>query len=487
MEEIKIQNKQKLYEKIQQLSTPKKKDLFNRFGVILNGGSTDPEKNVRAWILTFNSKSFISNDQQFHSLKNQFFDTPLLNEKVRKNAIDSSLDELKPFIEYMLKERIDGGYFGIDSVIPYFGLMTTYQNLEEYRRLPMGIQKLKMMPSLQALLYLRYPTLEIPDSSNINQSIITKEKDDWDRVIKTSLKTDFNRSGLQDFFIPSLRSFTWWAGRIVRMDLTYRQDMVKYIVLFMVYVEYETSLTNDASPQNTEPSDGEMRNLYFNGKPEYNDDIQSGQKLKADKIVSWWNDLLFHSGKEMYHLGIDPLFIPTMVDQAIYIGNVLLETIFMFMIKDGSFLETKQKKYNFLTRTTTYLLGKCTTFRSINTYLSRILLQDHFPSFPRETQSQIVSRLWLTLVQTKMISEGLPSFKAFSLSSTKETIWTYAQRMGADTLLRLLCRYKDIMSQDQRTHIIDAASSIEMESPMNLCGIQVPRILVFLSFLVMCL
>jgi hypothetical protein len=263
--------------------------------------------------------------------------------------------------------------------------------------------------------------------------------------------------------------------------------MVKYIVLFMVDVEY------DAPPQNTEPSDGEMRDLYFNGKAVYerhdDDDIQLGQKSKADKIVSWWNDLLYHSGEEMYHLGIDPLFIPTLVDQAIYIGNVLLETIFMFMIPEGSFSTTQQRqeKYNFLTRMTTFLLGNYTTFRSINTYLSRILLLVHFPSFPRETQSKIVSRLWFNLVQTKMISEGLPIFKAFSLSSTKETIWTYAQRMGADTLLRLLCRYKDIMSQDQRTSIIEAASSLEMESPMNLCGIQVPRILVFLSFLVMCL
>jgi len=481
-------NNQEFYETIQQLPKQKKKKLFDRLGVILYGlyGVDSPKEKVREWIQKYNSPSSSTTHDALDADIVQSFRTSLLDEQVRKDAIDSSPDNLKPFIAYMLKERLDHGYFGIDSVIPYFGVMTTSLTLEEYQQLPMGIQKLKMMPSLQALLYLRYPTLDIPEINSVPSTIITKEKEYWNTEINAVLKRDFTRSGLQGFFNPSLRSYTWWAGRIVRMDLIYRQDMVKYIFLFMVDVEMGiTLLSNGAPPQVTEPSDNDMRDLYFNGKAVYQNN--NDQLQRADKIVSWWNDLLYHSGKEMNRLGIDPLFIPTFVDQAIYIGNVLLETIFMFMIPEGSFSTTQQRqeKYNFLTRMTTYLLGKCTTFRSINTYLSRILLVVHFPSFPRETQSQIVSRLWFTLVQTKMISEGLPIFKAFSLSSTKETIWTYAQRMGADTLLRLLCSYKDIMSQEQRTGIIDAASFLGFESPMNLCGIQVPSILVFLSLVVM--
>jgi hypothetical protein len=484
MSEITIQDNQQLYEEIQKLPHQKKKDLFHRFGEILYGQY--PIFRLRGWIQIYNnvSTSMFKLDADIV----QSFRTSLLNEQVRKYAIDSSPENLKPFIAYMLKERLDHGYFGINSVIPYFGVMTTSLTLEEYQQLPMGIQKLKMMPSLQALLYLRYPTLNIPvpvpvPVNSVPSTIITKEKEYWNTEINAVLKRDFTRSGLQGFFNPSLRSYTWWAGRIVRMDLIYRQDMVKYIFLFMVDVEMGiTLLSNGAPPQVTEPSDNDMRDLYFNGKAVY----QNDQLQRADKIVSWWNDLLYHSGKEMYHLGIDPLFIPTFVDQAIYIGNVLLETIFKFMIPQGSFSrqEQRQEKYDFLTSMTTFLLEHCTTFRNINTYLSRILLVVHFPSFSLKTQSEIVSHLWF-IVQTRMISERLPVWKAFSLSSTKETIWTYAQRMGADTLLRLLCRYKDIMSQEQRTKIIEAAFSFKMESPMNVCEIQVPSILVFLSLVVM--
>ena len=485
-------NNQEFYKEIQQLPTQEKKKLFERLGVILYGldGGNSPQTVLLTWIQKYNSPSSSTTHDALDADIVQSFGTSLLYEQVRKGAIDSSPDNLKLFIAYMLKERLDHGYFGINSVIPYFGVMTTSLTLEEYQQLPMGIQKLKMMPSLQALLYLRYPTLDIPEINSVPRTIITKEKEYWNTEINAVLKRDFTRSGLQGFFNPSLRSYTWWAGRIVRMDLIYRQDMVKYIFLFMVDVEMGiTLLSNGAPPQVTEPSDNDMRDLYFNGKAMYQNN--NDQLQRADKIVSWWNDLLYHSGKEMNRLGIDPLFIPTFVDQAIYIGNVLLETIFKFMIPQGSFSrqeqrqEQRQEKYDFLTRMTTYLLEHCTTFRNINTYLSRILLVVHFPSFSLKTQSEIVSHLWFNLVQTKMISEGLPVWKAFSLSSTKETIWTYAQRMGAATLLRLLCRYKDIISQDQRTNMIEVASSLGSKSPMNLCEIQVPSILVFLSLVVM--
>lgn len=376
---------------------------------VVYGTTTPADRRLKDWIKTYSK--FLTNEpnkplfeqrlQELNQAIERECQVSLLNPNYLKTKLLEVSERVRTKVEFEIQGLLNSDWGKFLHVLPFLGIMIQSLTKKEYDQLPTGVAKLKMFPSLEALLRIRNPALNIEISCNFSSDVKNRLKENMEKNL-SQMKADVDRSGIPNYLFNEttthkLLSFAWWSSEIFNPSvIDYLQGINFFIGLFQVVVQSNEDVCLNLTHRRSQQASRQQQ-LYNQMCTYYLHENKTSvfktpqQQDYANRIIKWWNDMIWFSGKSLLQQGVPPLLVAKLMGETVYHATFLLsiELSFLkvlsgyqntyFISKENNLPSVKVcKKLMTSYKVLVEELLQQQTFAQVNSFLTKKIWKQHY-------------------------------------------------------------------------------------------------------------